>query len=225
MILQVSILLAQVISADDVVIQQQGLVDFGDWCRTLDDELVEEGTIIPYFVAFQLADLVCGVMRFLVTQIRRLAQAMSAHDAHIDAGRQRHQALVGANVAGRFLAPDILLARLEREHVTAFAFFIHRLAHNAARDATHIFARGAEETQVGTAKAKRHTQRLTFAGHDVRAIFRRRFEQPERDRVRRNGQQSAFGVDLLGQAGHILKLAKEVRITEHEAGGFIVHQL
>ena len=62
------------------------------------------------------------------------------------------QAGVGADVARRLLAADVLLAGGEREHEAAAAFRIDGLAGEAARHLAHeLIARG-EEADVGAAE-------------------------------------------------------------------------
>src|SRR5207237_935019 len=60
-------------------------------------------------------------------------QSLRAEGGEVDGGAQGEQTLVGADVARRLLATDVLLARLQRQHPAALAIAIGRLADQSSR--------------------------------------------------------------------------------------------
>ena len=77
-------------------------------------------------IAVDLRDLLCCVRRFLGVLHRDFLQAFFAHRFHIDGRGEGDQALVGADVRGRFFAADVLFAGRKRQHKTAIAVFVVR---------------------------------------------------------------------------------------------------
>ena len=71
-----------------------------------------------------------------------------AEHAHADRHRERQRPVVRADVAGRPLAADVLLARREREHVAALAVLVDRLA-----------ARGGPGSAARSRAPSRHAKR------------------------------------------------------------------
>ena len=195
---------------------QQNMVDLADRLGAGDDEFFEEWLAHVHAVAVQGVNLLRGVVRFVVAQLGNAAQTALAHHAHIDAGGQGHQPLVGADVAGRFLAADVLLARAQGHHVSASPVLIHRLADDAPGDLAHVLAARGEEAQVRPAEAERDAQRLPLAHDDVRAQRARRLEQAQSERVSHDAQQRAGGVNRAGQVAEVLDLPEEVRVLDDE---------
>ena len=58
-----------------------------------------------------------GVVGLLQAQLGYLAQPLLAQVAEVDGGAQGDQGLAGADVGGGLLAPDVLLAGVQGEHV------------------------------------------------------------------------------------------------------------
>src|SRR5258708_20059157 len=68
-----------------------------------------------------------------------LAQPFFAEKGQMNRRGQRAERLIGTDVRGRFLAPDVLFAGGERQHKAAAAFRIRRLSREAARHLPHVF--------------------------------------------------------------------------------------
>ncbi len=81
--------------------------------RAAQHEFLEERAGHLHRVARQRVQLFGGVMRFVVAELGHLAQALLAHHRQVHRGGQRIQRLVGADIAGGFLAADMLLARAQ----------------------------------------------------------------------------------------------------------------
>ena len=98
-------------------------------------------------------------------------------------GDVREQRLRRADVRRRLLAPDVLLARLQRHAVREVAVRIDRDADDAAgRLPDERFAR-REKRGVRSAVAHRHAEPLRAADDDVRAHFARRNGDRQREQI------------------------------------------
>ena len=68
---------------------------------------------------------------------------------------EREQRLVGGDVRGRLLAPDVLLARLQGQHIAALTRGVHRLADDPAGQPADVVGARGEEAVVRAAVAHR----------------------------------------------------------------------
>src|SRR5712691_4983034 len=98
---------------------------------------------------------------------------MLSQKRHVDVGGERHQSLVGADVRGRLLAPDVLLAGRERQTECAAPFGVARLPDEAARNLTLVRRPTRQETEDGAAIMHPAPERLRFAACDVDALLPR----------------------------------------------------
>ena len=134
------------------------------------------------------------------------------------------QRLVGADVRGRLLAADVLLAGGERQHESALAVAVARLADQAAGNLAHELLARRHHAAVRSAESERHAERLRLHADDVG--LRRRLHDAQRNRLGdRDDQQRAFLVDDLADRGDILNGAEEVRRLDQHAGGLAVDRL
>ena len=153
---------------------------------------------------------------------RHLAQPLAAEQRQVDRGAQRDQALVGADVRGRLLAPDVLLAGLQREHEAAAALLVHGLADDAARACarTSSLRAGEEAAAPGRRSDGGAPRRLRLADHDVGAerarAARAARARSGRRRPRRARPRLAPARAQRGQASS--SSAEEVRVLEDHAG-------
>ena len=69
---------------------------------------------------------------------------------HVNGGRGDRQALVGADVGGRLGAPDVLLARLQRQGEAGLAVAVQRAADDAPRHLPHVRLLAGHEAEVGS---------------------------------------------------------------------------
>ena len=150
-------------------------------------------------------------------------QAGFAQQRHVDGEGQHAQAGVGADVGGRLLAADVLLARRQGQHEAAPAFLVDGLAAQAPGHLPHVFLACGEQADIGAAEGERIADRLALADDDVGAHGARRPHEAERDGLRHHGdQQRAGGMRLLGQLAEIVQMAVEVRRLHHHARHRIV---
>ena len=142
-------------------------------------------------------------MRALVAQLGDAPQSARAERLHVDRRLQRDELRARADVARRALAADVLLARLQREHVAGAALDVLRLADDAAGHLAHEPLAAGEQPDVRPAEPERDAQRLPFADDDVRAVRRRRPVQREADRIGGDDVERAGGVRRLAPGGRI----------------------
>ena len=128
-----------------------------------------------------------------------MAQAAGAEAAQVDRHGQRHELLAGADVGGGALAPDVLLARLQRQDEGAAAGGVDRLPDDAARHLAHVLHPRREKADVGAAEAQRQPERLALADDDVGAELPRRPQEAEAHRVGADDEQGAGGVRRRGR--------------------------
>ena len=109
----------------------------------------------------------------------------------VGGGGQRAERLVGADVARRLLAADVLLARLQGEHVPLAALRVAGGSHQAAGHLPHRRHARRHEADVRPAEGDRDAERLALGGHDVGAVRARRLEQGQRGRLDHRDQLRA----------------------------------
>src|SRR5215471_8233228 len=162
----VRIIAVQGKSRDNVFLNQP-LDDIRGGDPRIDDEFVEERSLMLEVVALEGGDSPGRVMRFLEVLARNFLQAAPAHGGEVNRRHQREQALIGAYVRGGFLSPDMLFAGRQSQNVSAIAVMIKGLSRKAPRHLADIFFKRREQTQVGAAIAERYPEALTFAYDDV----------------------------------------------------------
>src|SRR6266545_6353657 len=111
MIPQMRVVVAEIVAADDAVLFPQPFVDL--CCRKweLQDELFEKRLCRRVWIhreAVELADFRCGVMALVKAELGNPSQAPIAHGCKIDRGAERAQRGIGADVARRLGAADVL---------------------------------------------------------------------------------------------------------------------
>ena len=80
------------------------------------------------FDAFDARELVGGHQRAVVVERGELAEAFLAQQRQVDREGEAAEAGIGADVARRLFAADVLFARRERQHVAAAAFGVDGFA-------------------------------------------------------------------------------------------------
>ena len=147
-----------------------------------------------------------------------LAQALGPEPRQVDGAGEGHQGLVGAHVGLRLLTADVLLARLEREHVAATAVSVEGLAHDPARDLADMGQGGGEQPEVGAAEVQGAAEQLPLPHHHIGAIVTRPSHQPGRERVEHDHQECAEGVRSRGLGSDVDQTAEVVGLTDDERG-------
>src|SRR5207237_6128061 len=89
----------------------------------------------------------------------------------------RQQRLSGADVAGRLLAADVLLARLQRHAQRGVALRVDRYTDDPPRHVADVFVPGGEVGGVGPSISERHAESLGGSDGAIRAQLARRTER------------------------------------------------
>ncbi len=118
--------------------------------------------------------------------------------------------MVGADVAGRPFAPDVLLSCGKGEAVNPVALAIRGLPHDAARKVAHVGRLCGNEAQVRPTEIQRHTQRLRVAQGEIRAVVAGPLERAQAQRVDHRAKQPAKAVHGLGDIRHIFNITQEI---------------
>ncbi len=140
--------------------------------------------------------------------------------AVVDGVHTRHhgeQHLRGADVAGRLLATDVLLARLQGQPVRLVAVGVHRDAHEAAGQAARELLADGHVAGVRTAEAHRHAEALRGADGDVRAQLAGRGEQGEGEQVGGDRDDGAQLVRPLDDGPDVAHGAGGARVLDQHA--------
>ena len=125
-----------------------------------------------------------------------------------DVGQQR---LRGADVRRGALAPDVLLARLERHPVGRAALRIDRDADHPPRHLARMGAAGGEERGVRSPVAQRHTEALRIADHHVRVHLAGRGRQRQGEQIGRHDDKRARRMRPGGHRSQVVEAAGDVR--------------
>ena len=154
-------------------------------------------------------------------------QPLGSVPDRIQAGRNRQQGLRGADVAGRLLATDVLLAHLHGKPQRRTAVAVNRHPHQTAR---HVALQRVPHSKKGgmrPAEKHRHAETLGGAHCDVGAQRARRAQHRERQRITGHHQQGLLRVQMgcqrLGrthrpETGGILEQGAEGRWQHRQVG-------
>ena len=91
--------------------------------------------------------------------------------------RRNHgeQNLRGANVTRRFVAPNVLLARLQRESISGPSFRVVRNANQSSRHVAFVLIARRKKRGVRSAETERNSETLRTADCDIGTEFAGRF--------------------------------------------------
>ena len=118
----------------------------------------------------------------------------NARGAVIHGVHRRHvgqQGLRRADVGRRLLAPDVLLARLQRHAIRGLALRVDGHADDATGQVSHVILFRGKKRGVRSAEPDGHSEALRVAEDDVGAHFAGRRDQRERQQIRRHGDERA----------------------------------
>ena len=184
--------------------------------RDPDDEFVEVGTRMEPVHAD-------GGERGLQLQRTRgsarshVPQPVRPDRGEVDGRRERQERLVGADVAGRLLAADVLLAGAHRHDEGATSFEVLRLADEAPGDLAHERVGAGNDAQVRATVAERDAQWLALASRDVRAVLTRRCQDGQRHGLDHADEQGSRAMRQPAHLGHVLQQAQDVGLRHHDA--------
>ena len=148
-----------------------------------------------------------------------VAQAVRPEPAQVDQPGDRQERLVGRDVRGRLLAPDVLLARLQRQHEAAPAVVIVGLADDPPRQLADVLRARGQEAIVGAAVGDVVSGRLALADRKRAPVRARRLEHAQRHQVDMGDGQRPGARGGRRQLGSGLEAAEEVGLREDRARG------
>ncbi len=128
--------------------------------------------------------------------VRDRRQPLGAVVAGVHRGHDRQQHLRGADVAGRLVAADVLLAGLQRQSVGSGAVGVHRHADQAAGQLAGVLGVHGQVSGVRSAESHWHAEALGGAEGDVGAELTRRGDEGQRQQVGADGDECAALVRL-----------------------------
>ena len=129
--------------------------------------------------------------RVAVHRSRDALEPFGAVVHRVHRSQHRRQHLRGADVRGRLLAPDVLLAGLQREPVGDAPARVARHADHASRQAALELVAGGDVGGVRSTESHRHAEALGRADGDVGPHLSGRPQQDERERVGRHHRERA----------------------------------
>ena len=150
-----------------------------------------------------------------VNRLGNRLQALRAVVDRVEAGENRGQYLGGADVARCPVAPDVLLARLQREAQCGPVAVVAGDADEAAGEAPLQPVADRDVGGVRPAESHRHAEALCAADRDVRPPVAWRLKQAEGERIGGGDHQAAGFPDPL----------REIAVVMHTAvRGGLLHQ-
>src|SRR2546422_8904086 len=183
--------------------------------RHPDRQLIEEGGCAePVAQFFQGRGERCRVR---VHASRDPAQPLRAMIDRVHGGDHGEQYLCGANVACRLLAPDVLLARLQRHAQRGPPGAVFGDADDATGEVALELIPRREEGGVRAAVAERDAEALRVADGDVGAPLTGWGEQRECEQIGRDGHQRARGMRRFAQRAVVADRAVRRRILKKGA--------
>ena len=142
----------------------------------------------------------------------------------VHAGDHGEQHLRGADVRGRLVAADVLLARLQGEAQRGRTVGVDRDAHEAPwHQALEPIADG-HVGGVRTAEADRHAEPLHRADGNIGTDRGRRREQDESQRIGRDDGERLASMELLDRAAPVAHTAVCTRMLQERADELAVRQ-
>ncbi len=115
----------------------------------------------------------------------------------VTTGHHCQEHLRGANIAGRFFAPDVLFAGLQCESEGGAPLGIDGDTHKSARHGALMRVGSREKCRMRPAEAKRHAESLRAADRDIGTPIAGRRQHRQRQQIRCDDQHSARRMEVL----------------------------
>ncbi|ENO93134.1 putative metal-dependent RNase [Thauera sp. 28] len=188
-------------------------------CACIDLDGVEEGVGIDGEAALAQR---CGEQcRQAMDACCDRAQALRTVIHGIETRHVGEQDLRGADVGVGLLAPDVLLARLQRHAQRGLAAGVLRDTDDAARHRAHEGFAGGEEGRVRAAETHRYAEALRRAECDVCAHCPRALEQDQRHEVAGHRDDCALRLECGDRGRQVDHLAACVGVLQQGAKGVV----
>ena len=144
-------------------------------------------------------------------------QASRTVEYRVQAGNVGQQHLRSTDIGVRFLAANMLLARLHRHAQRGIARRIFRYADNTARHGAFEFIFGGKESRVRAAVAHRYAKALGGAKNDVRALLTRCGQQNQRHKIGGDADNHFARFQVSNQFAVIMNLAGGAHLLQQYA--------
>ena len=190
-----------------------------------DGELPHDGLLVQQLDAVERRERLARVGGALEQQLAELDEPLAAEPAQVDHPRERVERLRRADVVGRLLAPDVLLARLQREDKAAAAVDVGRLARDPAGHAADVGVLGGEEAEARAAEVQPVAERLALADGDVDPEVAGRPQDPERQRVALDDDERPGRLGGGDERLEVLDGAEEVGVLQEDGGDGVVQRV
>ncbi len=155
-------------------------------------------------------------------QLRELDQPAPSEPAQVDDPGERVQRLRRADIRRRLLAADVLLTRLQREHISKLAVQIVGLPGDPAGNSPSELLGDGKEAERRPAEVEAVAKGLALADDDVHPLRARRLQQPKRDRVSGADHQRAQLMCGADDRLQPLDRAQEVRLGDDQGADILV---
>ena len=153
------------------------------------------------------AQPICELARQAMNAFGDCAQSFWAVINRIHRRNNGKKHLSRADVARRLVATDVLLPCLQRESIRRPPFSVVRHTHESTSHVTFEWIARGEICGVRPAESQRHAEALRITNRDIRAKFARRFQQRERENIRRHDNECACAVSPRDEVGIIIDRA------------------
>ena len=137
------------------------------------------------------------------------------HGVHRSDHREQH--LRGADVRGRLLAPDVLLAGLQRHAQRGAALRVDRNADDPPGGLALVRIAGRKERGMRPAEPHGNPEALRAADHDVRAERARRLDHARRQQIGGEDREALRGVHPFDDAGRVAQCSARPRVLDEHA--------
>ena len=151
----------------------QRRADRGDVGVEAHGELAHHRLCVQRLDALQRGERLARIVGAGQQQLAELDDPAAPEPGEVDDAAERVERLSGADVRGGFLAADVLLAGLQREHEATPAVDVHGFAGDPAGHPPQVLLAGGEEAERGPAEVEAVAERLALADGDVHAALAR----------------------------------------------------
>mmetsp|Transcript_6016 Transcript_6016/g.23375 ORF Transcript_6016/g.23375 Transcript_6016/m.23375 type:complete len:875 (+) Transcript_6016:760-3384(+) len=161
-------------------------------------------------------------------QVHATCDALQALGAVIDAVRCSHvgqERLRRADVAGRLVPPDVLLAGLHRHSERGVPLAVNAHADQAAGQAAGVLVPRRDEARMRPAEPQRHPEALRGADGDVGADVPGALQQREREEIRRADHKRPVRMARIHQFLVVQRFAEGVGVLHEHAGVRLVREV
>ena len=135
----------------------------------------------------------------------------------VHARHDREEDLRGTDIARSFVAPDVLLTRLDREPKSSVSSHVLRDTNQAAGNTARMLVASREKRGVGPASPEGYAEALRVSNRDVRADLAGRTEKRERKKIGCHRDNDASFLRAAAEIFVVLDTAIRRRIREQDA--------